>query len=117
MTHLYLGLWKILFATVWEQHNAIANSEVSIVDKIERTEFIKELIEWKRECHTQLSYTQHYLVSFDVSRMMSWSTSNMRVTLELLVRSAINYRRSTATNQRLITEFTCPVAPTYDDNG
>ena len=117
MTHLYLGLWRILFATVWEQRNTTANSEVSIVDKIKRTQFIKELIGWKREQHTRLSYTQHYLVSFDVSRMMSWSTSNMRVTLELLVRSAINYRRSLATNQRLITEFMCPVAPTYDDNG
>ena len=39
LPHLYLGLRKTLFATVWEQRNATANSEVSIVYKIERNQF------------------------------------------------------------------------------
>ena len=39
LTHLYLGLRKTLFATVWEQRNATTNSEVSIVYKIEGNQF------------------------------------------------------------------------------
>ena len=117
LTHLYLGLWKTLFATVWEQRNETANSEVSIVDKIEGEQFKRELIEWKRERHTRLSYSQHYLVGYDIPRMMAWSTSNMRVTLELLVQAARNYWRSLATRQHLITEFLCPLAGVFDDMG
>ena len=36
LTHLYLGLWNTLFASIWEQRNLIAHSDASKVTKIER---------------------------------------------------------------------------------
>ena len=36
LTHLYIGLWKTLFTSIWGQQNSIAHSNESIVIKIKR---------------------------------------------------------------------------------
>ena len=46
-TYLYIGLWKTLFTSIWEQWNTIAHSNESIVVRIERDQLIVELKEWK----------------------------------------------------------------------
>ena len=118
MTHLYLGLWKTLLATVWEQRNAKLHSYESIASRIEREQMARELIEWKRERHTRLSATQHNLVGYSIRTMYTWSNPAMRVMLELLEQAARNYRKGLRTKQRLITEFTEVTEPgVYDDMG
>ena len=47
LIYLYVGLWKTLFASIWEQRNNIAHSDESIVTKIEGQNLIEELKEWK----------------------------------------------------------------------
>ena len=117
LTHLYLGLWRTLLATVWEQRNKTAHNDDNIVTKIERQQFTRELLEWKREKHTRLSATQHYLVGYSVQTMVTWSNSAMRVMLELLEKAARNYRKGMMIRQRLITEFTVQRLSIFDDMG
>ena len=118
LTHLYLGLWRTLLTTVWEQHNKTAHNDDNIVAKIQRQQFTRELLEWKREKHTRLSSTQHYLVGYNVQTMMTWSNSaRMRVMLELLEKAARNYRKRLMTRQRLITKFTVRRLSMFDDMG
>ena len=45
LTLLYVGLWKTLLTSIWEEQNTIAHSDESIVAKIERAQLIVDLKE------------------------------------------------------------------------
>ena len=59
--HRYLGLWRSLFAAVWEQQNATLHGESSLAEKYEKEKITTELLEWKRISHLKLGYEQQYL--------------------------------------------------------
>ena len=51
LSHLYIGLWKTLFTSIWEQQNTITHSKESIVTKNKKEKQIGKLKEWKRSSH------------------------------------------------------------------
>ena len=94
MTHLYLGLWKTLFASIWEQRNVISHGEESIVTKIEREQLLDKLREWKRTAGARLGASQQYLINYNIREMVTWTTATMRETVNLLVKAAINFKEA-----------------------
>ena len=87
-----LGLWlrkTLLATTVWEQRNKTAHSDGSIAEKIEQSQYTRELTEWKSDRHTRLrlSATWHNLFGYIIMKSMyMWSnfklshSSNARAT-------------------------------------
>ena len=105
LTHIFLGLWRIMFAPIWEHRNSIAHDDDNIVTKYERERLTQELSDWKREAATRLGHDQLYLTAFDPLQLASWTTSAMRNTIQLLTKAAKNYRRSIEEDQPLITSY------------
>ena len=106
MTHLYLGLWKTLFASIWEQRNVISHGKESIVTKIEREQLLDELREWRRTACVRLGASQQYLINYNRREIETWTTTTMRKTVNLLVKAAINFKEAELDkSQPLITQY------------
>ena len=82
---LYIGLWRTVFASVWEKRNSISHSDDSTVTKLEREQLMTELCE--------LGATQQYLIDYSVESIKQWTTASMRTTINLLVQAAVNFRQ------------------------
>ena len=82
-----------------------AHSDESIAEKIEQSQYTRELTEWKSDMHTRLrlSTTRHNLFGYIIMKSMyMWSNSAIRVMLELLEQAARNYRKGLQYQQLLI---------------
>ena len=51
---------------MWEQRNTINHGGTNIVTKIQRTQYILELKEWKRHAASRLGASQVYLIDYDI---------------------------------------------------
>ena len=107
LMHIYIGLWRILFASVWETRNNILHGKGSIAEKYERKRLIAELAEWKRTALHMLGSKQWQLASYSMQDAIRWSTPLMKETLRTLATAARNFKNHTdgcATQTRL-TDF------------
>ena len=110
VTHLYLGLWQILFQSIWDKRNEEAHGYDSIVTRIEHDNMLAEIKEWKRTAASRLGTSQTYLIDYTLDDIQKWSTSTMKAMLRLLVKAASNYQASLSANgQQLITEHFQPI--------
>ena len=108
--HLYLGLWRSLFAPVWEQRNAMLHGESSRADKDEHEKITNELLEWKRVSHLRLGHQQQYLTEYNKEKIGQWKTTTMRETVKLLVKAAQNFMDDMLDNgHHRITEWFTPM--------
>ena len=108
--HLYIELWRSLFAAVWEQRNATLHSESSLADKYEREKMTNELLKWKRVSHLRLGHQQQYLTEYNEEELGQWKTTTMRETVKLLVKTAHNLVDDMSDhNQQRITEYFAPM--------
>ena len=94
LVHLHLGLWTILFPSVWEQRNTINHGDTNIVTKIQRTQYILELKEWKRHAASRLGASQVYLIDYDIPTILTWTNTTMKETIALLGNAARNFRKA-----------------------
>ena len=109
LTHLYIGLWKTLFASIWGQQNSIAHSNESIVIKIKRGKIIDELKEWKKLSGTRPGSNQQ------LQEVYYWTLPILTETVNLLVAVALNFRNLKLDKmQTLITGYFTPRL--YDTN-
>ena len=69
MKHLHLGLWRILFAQVWELRNKHNHCTKSVTATYERNQLLVELREWKRTGPEKLGAHQSYLAEYDLADM------------------------------------------------
>ena len=110
LTHLYVGLWKILFPAVWEYRNHVLHGDDDVVQSYEREMLIHELTEWHTHGLHRLGYRQHYLAEFSLDTIHQWTNTTMRATLELLSKASKNYHESITHNrQRTMHDFFQPV--------
>ena len=58
----YVGLWKTIYASIWEQQNNTIHSDKIIVTSIEKEKLIDELKEWKISSGTRLASNQQFLI-------------------------------------------------------
>ena len=108
MKHLHLGLWKILFAQVWELRNKHNNCAESIADIYERNQLLAELHEWRRVGPERLGAHQAYLAECDPKDMQQQQTASLRTRIEILTLAARNWRNSCRAGQKLITQYFMP---------
>jgi hypothetical protein len=106
LTHLYKGLWKILFASMWEQRNTSLHGPNNLSDKYERERLQDELREWKRISNTRLGHRQQYLTDYPPDEIETWKTATMRETIALLIKASQNHLdNSLKPGQRKITSY------------
>ena len=108
MTQLHLGLWRILFAQVWELRNKHNNHTESIASVYERNQLVQELREWKRTRTTRLGAHQSYLAEYDLVDIQRQQTSSLKTRIEILTIAARNWRKSCKSGQKLITQYFIP---------
>ena len=119
MTQVYVGLWKVLFRSVWNTRNTLLHGNDSITERYERATMIRELAEWKRQGASMVGSKQVCLVDYSMQNAIRWSTNLMRETLNLLVTAAHNYKVYCDINedQTRLTEYFDPVTNQSNDNG
>ena len=107
LTHLHIGLWKVLFSSVWETRNTILHGKDSITRRYERATMIGELAEWKRQAPAMLGSKQVCLAAYSMQDAIRWSTTLMKETLKLLSTAARNYKEfvDNGTSQTRLTDF------------
>ena len=69
LTCMYKGLWKILFAIIWEQHNTTLHGPNKLSDKYKCNKLYDELLERKRVSNTQLGHRQQYLMNYPTDKI------------------------------------------------
>ena len=110
LSQLYLGLWRVLFQSIWDKRNDIAHGNDSIVTRVEREQYMKELQQWQMLSASRLGVNQQYLIDYTDHDLSQWTNSAMKLTLQLLVRAAKNFRTAQQTEgQQLITEYFQPL--------
>ena len=72
LSHLYKGLWKTLFATIWEQRNISLHVPNNLSRKYERDKRQEELREWKILSNTRLGHQQQYLLDYPLNIIGTW---------------------------------------------
>ena len=107
LTQLYIGLWKILFHSVWETRNTLLHGNGSIMKQYEQATMIRELAEWKHQGASMIGSKQPCLVNYSMHKAMRWSTNLMQENLSLLLIAAQNYKQYCAidTGQIRLTEY------------
>ena len=106
MTHLHLGLWKILYPSIWEQRNTLLHGDESFTTKLERKNLTRELIEWKRVAGSKLGASQIYLIDYNIKTIAGWTLSTMQTTIDIIHKAAKNFQNSDGNKlQPLITKY------------
>ena len=106
LAHLQVGLWKVLFGSVWDNRNTILHGKSSLTDKYERRKLLDELAEWRQNSARRLGANQQYLIDYTMDEARGWTTPCLREHINLIVRATQNHTaRLLDISQPRITDF------------